>query len=300
MRIAITGGTGLIGGSLARALAAQGHSVVRIARRGGYQADLTDPAALAKAFAGCDAVAHCAGINRELGAQTYASVHVAGTDAVVRAATAAGIRRIALISFLRARPHCGSGYHESKWAAEEIFRRSGLDFTILKCGVVYGRGDHLLDHISHTLHTVPLFATVGLRGRPMAPVAAADVVRILTACLIDGRLRNQTVAVTGPERLSVRELVTRIAHVVERRVFVFPMPVLFHRALAYGFELAMKVPLVSLAQVRILSEGIVDPAPGTSELPPDLRPLTPFTGDQIRAGLPDPAPFGCADLRCCS
>ena len=77
-------------------------------------------AALGGAFAGCEAVVHCAGINRELGEQTYQRVHIAGTANVVAAAWRAGVRKIVLISFLRARPNCGSGYHESKWAAEEI------------------------------------------------------------------------------------------------------------------------------------------------------------------------------------
>src|SRR5205814_2822111 len=99
--------------------------------------------------------------------------------------------------------------------------------------------DHLLDHISRALHTVPVFATVGLGSRPVAPVAVEDVVRILIACLIDGRLTNQTVSVTGPEPLEQRELAARIAHVVNRHALIFPMPALFHRALACVLAFAM-------------------------------------------------------------
>ena len=43
-----------------------------------------------------------------------------------------------------------------------------MKFTILKSGVIYGLGDHLLDHLSHALHTLPLFATVG-RHQPPTP-----------------------------------------------------------------------------------------------------------------------------------
>ena len=131
---------------------------------------------MAAALVRSDAVAHCAGINQELGTQTYQRVHVEGTRMLVRAAQRAGVRRIAMISFLRARPHCGSGYHESKWEAEEIIRGSGLAYTILKCGIVYGRGDHLLDHITHALHTTRLFATLQ-GGGAVAPVAVEDVAR---------------------------------------------------------------------------------------------------------------------------
>src|SRR6185295_17274069 len=81
--------------------------------------DLSDPAVLRSAFEGCDAVAHCAGINRELGLQTYPRVHIEGTKNVVESARKAEVKKVVLMSFLRARPNCGSAYHESKWAAEE-------------------------------------------------------------------------------------------------------------------------------------------------------------------------------------
>src|SRR5262245_13534546 len=203
MKIAITGGSGFVGGRLARGLIAGGHEVVIVAR--GFDphgadlrsrtvaASVDDEAALRRAFAGCEAVAHCAGINLERGRQTYRNVHVNGTRAVVDAARATGVRKVVLLSFLRARPACGSGYHESKWAAEEIVRGSGLDFTILKPGVIYGRGDHMLDHLSHALHTLPVFGLVGLREREIAPLAVDDVVRVLQAALTAGALSRKTV-----------------------------------------------------------------------------------------------------------
>ena len=32
--------------------------------------------------------------------------------------------------------------------------------------MIYGQGDHMLDHLSHSLHTMPLFLTVGWTERP--------------------------------------------------------------------------------------------------------------------------------------
>jgi NADH dehydrogenase len=263
------------------------------------QADVTDEAALTAAFQGCDGVAHCAGINRELGRQTYARVHVEGTAAVARAARTANVGRLAMVSFLGARPNCGSAYHQSKWAAEKTVRAAGIPFAILKCGIVYGRGDHLLDHLGRTLHTFPLFATVGWDSRPVAPAAVEDVVRILCAALLDGALDGQTVAVTGPEQLTFADVVRRVARAIARPVWIVPMPYWFHRTLAWILERAMRVPLISVAQVRILAEGAVDAPPGTGELPPELKPVRRFNQAQILAGLPAVTPFGRRDLRCC-
>jgi len=313
MRIAITGGNGFIGLHLAQRLIADGHQVVLIARREREEEtsfstsqvkfvtnDLSDPAALAEAFAGCDAVAHCAGINREIGKQTFRTVHVEGTKHVVQAAKQAGLKRIVLMSFLRARPNCGSGYHESKWLAERIVRDSGLDYTIFRAGVVYGLGDHMLDHLSHALHTFPIFALVGLREKQIQPLAIDDLVNVLRASLIHGRLARQTVAVVGAEQLYLSDAVKRVAAVLGKKPVYFQAPVWFHYLLAYACELTMKVPLVARAQVRILSEGITAPALSCDPLPYDLKPTRRFTEEQIRSGLPEAEGFGLSDLRSCA
>src|SRR5947207_14319501 len=120
MKIAITGATGFIGRHLARSLSYQGHELALIARgldgrdrtvrriRGAqfHAVSVTDEKELARVFEGCEAVAHCTGINREIGEQTYAKIHIAGTAAVVKAARRAGGQKIALMSVLRARPEC--------------------------------------------------------------------------------------------------------------------------------------------------------------------------------------------------
>jgi NADH dehydrogenase len=203
--------------------------------------------ALREAFVGCEAVAHLAGINREIGSQTYKRVHVDGTRNVIEAAQAEGVRRIAMLSFLRARPGCGSPYHESKWAAEEIIRRSGVDYTIVKSGMIYGRGDHMLDHLSRGLRTFPVFPLVGLREQPIRPVAVEDVVRILTAALIEGRLSRQTVAVLGPEQLRLSDAIRRVGRVIGRQPLLIRLPVWMHYGFARLFEATMRIPLVARA-----------------------------------------------------
>ena len=77
------------------------------------------------------------------------------------------------------------------------------------------------------------------------------------------------------------------------------MPVWFHYALAVFLERIMTIPLAARAQVRILSEGVVEPAGRCDPLPADLNPTIHFTAEQIREGLPVFEAFGLRDLRCC-
>ena len=294
MKVAVTGGDGLIGSNVARTLEERGASVVRISRRRGV--DLGDVAALRAAFAGCDAVVHAAGINREIGSQTFHRVHREGTENVLRAAQEAGVPRIVYVSFLRARPDCGSGYHESKWDAEKMVRASGLDYTVFKPGIVYGRGDHMLDHISRALRTFPVFALVGSGDQPMRPTAVADASRAIAAACDDPRLSRKTVAILGPEEMNLKTAVTRVASALGIRARFARAPVFVHRLLAAFFERTMVVPLAAKAQVRILSESLAEPKPHCESLPDDLQPRIRLGDEQIHHAVTDPEPFRLGDF----
>src|SRR4029434_9246395 len=84
-----------------------------------------------------------------------------------------------------------------------------------------------------------------------------------------------------------------------RHPLMFPLPVGFHYLLGWCVERVMTVPLVSIAQVRILSEGLAEPHRPCESLPAELAPRTAFTTEQIRKGLPGAGAFGWRDVRCC-
>ena len=311
MKVAITGGTGFVGSHLLDRLHEDGHEVVLVARGARepafdarelegtrfVAASVTDAAALRETFAGCDAVAHLAGINRERGAQTYERVHVAGTETVVEAAADAGVPRLALTSYLRARPGCGSGYLESKWRSEEILRGAAVDHTVCKPGLVYGRGDQLLTSLARSVATLPLFPRVGIGEQLHRPLAVDDLVTVLCAALA-GDLENRTVPVVGPEPLSLATMVRRVGRAMDRRVLVVPAPVFAHRLGAWVQDRLLEDPIVPPAAVRMLAEGSTTPAPASvvSDLPADLEPTEPFDTASIGSRLPAVDRYGLGDL----
>ncbi|HCR70378.1 MAG TPA: nucleoside-diphosphate sugar epimerase, partial [Anaerolineae bacterium] len=299
MKIAITGGTGFIGRHLAKDLISRGHEVIIISR--GYytrntqpiegatfiQLDANDTAKLTEAFRGCNAVAHCAGTSVEDGKQTLQQLHADGARSAVTAAENAGVKKFVLLSYLSVRPNTSSQYLDTKWQGEEIVRASKLNYTILKAGLVYGSGDHLLNNLSNLFKKMPIFAQVGLKEKNVRLLAVEDLINVIRETLLDeNRLSRQTVAVMGPEEFPFSQAARRIAKALGKNIIVLPFPVFFHRILAFFSERFMPKPLITKSQVQMLADGISQSTPESIQLPDEMQPKIQFTEEQIKKGLP--------------
>jgi uncharacterized protein YbjT (DUF2867 family) len=182
--LAITGGTGFVGRHLlrlvterdmqARALA---RSEQRPMRRIFWVAGALDqPASLARLVAGADAVIHVAGVINAPSRDGFAAGNIAGTQAVIDAARAAGVRRFVHVSSLAAREPELSLYGWSKAESEKLVVASGLDWAIVRPPAVYGPGDkEMLE-----LFRMAARGIVALPpGGRLSVIAAEDLARLL-------------------------------------------------------------------------------------------------------------------------
>ena len=109
----MTGGSGVVGVGTVTELVRRGHEVVLLARHArddarqwphgvtAHEGDVTDPASIAGAADGCDAVLHVVGIVEESPpAVTFERVNVAGTRNMLGEAARAGVRRFVYVSSL--------------------------------------------------------------------------------------------------------------------------------------------------------------------------------------------------------
>ncbi|UAJ08842.1 NAD(P)H-binding protein [Glacieibacterium megasporae] len=166
MILAVTGGTGFVGGHLLAAATAQDHTVRALTRRPqsplpGVEWIAGDLASPGDLCAGTDAVIHIAGTITATTRTEFDAGNVAGTASIIAAARAAGVRRFVHVSSLAAREPGLSDYGASKAAAEALVAASGLDWAIVRPPGVYGPGDR---------ETLPVFQMVA-RGIAVLPGA---------------------------------------------------------------------------------------------------------------------------------
>lgn len=149
MPIALTGGTGFLGGAVLDRLLAEGHAVRALARRpqaalAGVEwvmGDLDDRAALDRLVAGCEAVIHVAGAINAPDRAAFHDCNAGGTERLVAAARNAGCGRFVLVSSLSAREPALSDYGWSKREGERVVEASGIDWVIVRPPAIYGPGD---------------------------------------------------------------------------------------------------------------------------------------------------------------
>ena len=177
MRLAVTGGTGFVGSHLIEVATAAGHQVNALTRRDRPErenvtwiaGDLASRDALEKLVSGVDAVIHVAGTISGQSAAAFEIGNVAGTLAMLAAATAGGVHRFVHVSSLAAREPKLSLYGASKKKGEELVMSSGLDWAIVRPPAVYGPGDR---------ETLELFRMAKLGIMLMPPKGRVSVIHV--------------------------------------------------------------------------------------------------------------------------
>lgn len=196
--VAVAGATGFVGSPIVRTLLAEGAKVRALVRDpakarqalSGAGSDqlvlvpgtLDEPTALGNLCAGAHAVVNAVGILREVGTQTFERIHVKGTQNLVNAASAAKVQHFVQVSALGVKPDGIAEYQRSKWEGEQLVRRSGMEWTIIRPGFIHGVGSEgietfldLMSGETPPYFFIPYFQRWDLDdSMPLGPATAID------------------------------------------------------------------------------------------------------------------------------
>jgi nucleoside-diphosphate-sugar epimerase len=254
MRVALTGASGYTGGRLLDALRGRGDDVSALVRAASIsdrlrssgatlvEGDLTSREALERLVEGADAVLHVAAVYRTAGHPDsyYRDVNVGGTERLLEAAAAAGIRRFVHTSTVGVHGHVenppadenapfapGDIYQTTKAEAEtlaiEFHRRRGLPLAVVRPGAIYGPGETRLLKLFRAIAR-GRYAVVGDGRSFYHPVYIDDLVQGFLLALDREEAVGESFLICGPEYVTQAELAAVIARHTGGRVLPFRIP----------------------------------------------------------------------------
>jgi len=265
--ILVTGGTGFIGPKVVHALRAESRDVRCLVRRPERATtlkawgcelaagDVTDAASLRAAVEGCDAVIHLVAIISGKRAD-FERVMVAGTQSLLAAAKAAGVRRFLLMSALGTTAETKElvPYYWAKWEMEQATARSGLEHVIFRPSFVFGRDGGVLPLFVRQVRWSPVTPVIGNGERRLQPIWVEDVAAYFAKAVDLAGAANRTFELGGPDQVTWNELYERIARVLGKRRARVHVPVGLMRVGATVAEL-LPHPPITRDQLTMLEAG---------------------------------------------
>lgn len=310
--ILLIGGSGFIGSHLANELAARGLRVIVPTRK--YErarhlallptvelveADVYDPATLARLCRGVGAVVNLVGVLHSRSGEPYgpdfAHAHVELPRKLLAACQLAQVPHLLQLSALGAAANGPSQYQRSKAAGEAVLRatQDGVAVTILRPSVVFGAGDSFLTVFAKLAGLFPVLPLAGATTR-FQPVFVEDVVRVIVHCVLNPTAAGGTYELAGPKVYTLAELVRYAATLAGTPRPIIALPESLAMLQGMLMELAPQ-PLMSRDNVRSLrSDNVLrmgetlpfgmTPTPLESVAPGYLSPQQGMSRFRCRAG----------------
>lgn len=222
--VVVTGAAGFVGCHTCRVLAENGWRVRALVRNAAKAAErlahlpveirigeISDGTYLAASMEDATAVVHLAAIAIERNGDTYESANTNATQAVVATASAANVRRFVHMSQNGSDSNSPYRFLRSKGVAQDIVTASGLDWTVLRPSVIFGREDEFVNLLARLVRLTPFILPLPDGGRArFQPIAVNDVASVIARTLADDSTHGQTLALGGSAELTLRQIAERI------------------------------------------------------------------------------------------
>lgn len=157
-------------------------------------------------------------------------IEVSGTNRLIAAARSARVGRIIYLSQLGAAPSSAFTLHRIKGQAEDLVRRSGLAFTIIRPGLVFGSGDAFVSHLAMMMSSnFVFFLMPGDGDTVLHPIYIDDLVRAIMLSLESVHVVDKVIEIGGPEYITFEDMLLTIMRVTGKYRLIFSVPPYFVR-----------------------------------------------------------------------
>jgi uncharacterized protein YbjT (DUF2867 family) len=287
VRIAVLGASGTVGRSLVPVLSER-HDVVAVSRRPRPSeagetwqvADATDTDAVRRVLDGAEVVYH---LVHSLGSRDFEARDRRAADVVAAAAERAGASQIVYLGGLGDGEGSPSAHLRSRAETARRLAARTVPVTTLRAGMVIARESASFELVRALVDRLPVMICPRWISVRTQPVALMDVVGYLAGVAGRPEALGETYDVGGPEIMSYRTVIERVARLRGRRPLIAEVPVLTPRLSALWLHL---VTPVAASASRPLVDGLRVETIARDERIRTLVPLEPTPFDEAaRAAL---------------
>ena len=275
MRVVVFGASGTIGRALLAALDRE-HELVAVSRRPRAArsertrwavADASDPASVRRVLKGTQVVYY---LVHSLDSPDFEERDRQAAETVAREAERAGVAQIIFLGGLGDDAPGLSPHLRSRIETGRRLASGSVPVTVLRAAMVIGPGSAAFETIVALVDRLPGMVTPRWVSTPTQPIALADVVRYLAGLSGLEQAFGASFDAGGPEVMTYREMIERIARLRGRHPLIVEVPVLSPRLSSYWLHL---VTPVNAQMARPLIEGLRNPTVARDDR---IRELMPF------------------------
>eukprot|EP00761_Pharyngomonas_kirbyi_P014022 gb/GECH01014052.1/.p1 GENE.gb/GECH01014052.1/~~gb/GECH01014052.1/.p1 ORF type:complete len:361 (+),score=51.61 gb/GECH01014052.1/:1-1083(+) len=219
-------------------------------------ADALDSNAVAHTIEGADAVINLSGIMYE-SFNTFEQIHITGARNIAHAARVADVPTLLHMSGLGMRTTEYSRFSESKMRGEDVTYGSFPEVTILRPGIMYGPGDHLLSKILWYTNFTPI-VPIPCGSTPIQPAYIEDVTDAMMRVLESPQeFQSQEYDLGGPQ-LSLADFVDQACSAAGKGRVILPLPRIAAKLSSHVTQY-LPNPSLTIDTLPVLTEGVTVP-----------------------------------------
>jgi uncharacterized protein YbjT (DUF2867 family) len=215
--------------------------------------DVTNPTSIHRALAGVDVVCY---LVHSLGEDDFAARDRRGASIVARGAASRGLKQIVYLGGLGDESDDLSEHLESRRETERCLAGGSVPLTTIRAGMVVGPGSAAFETILALVDRLPAMVCPRWVSTPTQPIAAEDVVRYIAGVCGNRDAIGQTFDAGGPEVMTYREMIERVARLRHRHPVIVEVPFLTPRLSSLWLRL---VTPVQAGVARPLIDGLRNP-----------------------------------------